>query len=221
MKTFINILVISLAISLEISLICCLLSLIPKQPTSKYASSSGWNCEEDFYSNYYPQIEEKLSELQEKYSLHCEKNVEQRTEQAIYICMYTDIYTFEFLFTSHDQHGSYSGALYFYGENEKQLYDYNLQKNLVDFLSDFTHFIAYGVDTDVNTFEEMYNYCMTHSIDGYRQQLHFDPQVDSVEYGISLKNEHKDNYYKGKKVDISDLKANYYYFNGLIKGNLE
>lgn len=186
-----------------------------------YYKKSNWSCNADeFYGRYFYVIDNKITELQAKYGIDCEKRVETPEKDIIFYYLYTDTFTCSFRFTSNVQWGTYWGKLYFYGSDESQLDDYSAQKNLVDFLNEATHFFGYAIGNEENIFEQQYNYCIENGVDKSAVNLHFDQYVGYVTYGVGLKKDDCGYYYKVEKNSDLEIKANRYTFEGLLKGDI-
>ena len=64
------------------------------------------------------------------------------------------------------------------------------QKNLVDFINELTHFVAYDTRKEEadNHFEKLYFECIEESCTGKNYNYHFDDFIGHVGYDVELSN---------------------------------
>jgi hypothetical protein len=96
-------------------------------------------------------------------------------------------------------YAKYKASLYYYGENESDVDDYDKQKNLVDFLSEITHYFGYDTGAPENKFEQFYNSCIDNEKTNEYQLIHQDDLIGDVSYSVILKSDKFSYYYKMEK----------------------
>ena len=186
-----------------------------------YYKGAEWDCKpEDFREMYLGIIENKIVELQTKHNIECKKYINPDYDTMIEYYLYDDTFTICLMFgaRANSTYAKYKASLYYYGENESDLDDYDKQKNLVDFLSEITHYFGYDTGATENKFEQFYNSCIDNEKTNEYQLIHQDDLIGDVRYSVILKSDKFSYYYKIEKNDEIGTLANVYSFEGLMKG---
>ena len=167
-------------------------SLLMSSCGMEYAKDSGWNRDiRNFDIQYVEFYKDKVAELKKKYRIDCvekwEQNDKDDGECILTACLYSDSYTVCLLFANRVHYGDFDVELYYYGENEESLSDYESQRPLVSFINDLTKCVAYDskIEGDENHFERLYNECRKQSKPVASYIYHFDDLVGYVGYGVS------------------------------------
>ena len=187
-----------------------------------YYKGAEWDCEpENFRETYSEMIDNKITELQIKYNIECEKYINPDYDTVIEYYMYDDTFTIHLVFGArlNSTYAKYKANLYYYGNDKSDLDDYAKQKNLVDFLSEITHYFGYDTGAPENKFEQFYNSCIDNEKMNEFQLIHDDDLIGDVSYSVILKSDHFSYYYRAEKNSEIETLANVYQFEGLMKGN--
>lgn len=176
---------------------------------------------ETFNNQYYHLYDQKLQELKNTYQLDCEEIVE-RKEDSCKIYLYTDSYTIVINCSNASIYGAYLVRLYYYDVNPANLYFYEQQRNLVNFINDFTNYVSFDARTESNQFELLYQNCLT--IDKEEpiyssNYYHFDNFIGNVGYIVNfdLEGDQNSYFYKMKKDFDVQMPSVSYSFDGLLK----
>ena len=104
---------------------------------------------------YYEIYTSKIEELKEKYDIECEslekfgRDEDQQIER-FHFYLYNDEFTVTINFNNQSRFATYDIALYCFESEDKSLSDYEWQRNLVDFINEFTHFVAFDTRIEEN-----------------------------------------------------------------------
>ncbi len=211
-------------IALIVLIIALIFSFLLYEDVSYYEGSE-WNCsEEEFREKYVDLIDTKVCNLKEKYNLVCEYKIETPPDSSgciIKVTLFDETFTMDFVFGCKTRYGYYLANLYFYGNGEDDLTNYDAQKVYVDFLWELTDLVAYDINSETNIFEDSFNYCMQNNVEGFNENIHFDSLVGYIEYGVGLKCEHYGYFYKLEGNSDLEIQSNVYSYKGLLKGTLE
>ena len=199
-------------------------SLLMSSCGMEYAKDSGWNRDiQNFDTKYVEFYKDKVAELKEKYSIDCVEKWEQKDGDAgeciLTASLYSDSYTICLLFANRRHFGDFEVKLYYYGENEESLSDYESQRPLVSFINDLTKYVAFDnkIEGDENHFERLYNECHKQSQSVASYIYHFDDLVGYVGYGVGVSKDNYGYYYKMEKNSELEILANSFVFEGLLK----
>ena len=183
-----------------------------------YYEGADWHCEaEEFRERYAEIIDNKITELQEKYGIECEKAIDPKYKTILAYYLYDDTFTIMLSFGERID-GFYSklqAKLYYYGETESDLYDYSKQKHLVDFLEEIICY--FGYDYTPNTFENFYNECIETGENPKYELIYEDDLIGDVSCSVGVDRILCDSY-RAEKISDLEKHANYYKFLGLMKG---
>ena len=187
-----------------------------------YYKESGWDCNpEDFRNRYSETIDNKIAELQKKYSIECEKTINPNHDTIIEYHLYDDTFTINLLFGPHSEYYSdFEADLYYYGSDESDLDDYSKQENLLNFLDEIVCY--FGHDTKKGRFESLYSECLENHKLRADDLIHQDDLVGDIRYEAWLKRESDTCGYHYRAEHKGDVikTANFYQFKGLMKGDL-
>lgn len=195
---------------------------IDNQIELSYMRSSNWDCDlETFHSQYYSLYYQKLQELKSTYQLDCEEIIERR-EAGYSIYLYDDSYTIVVSCSSSSECGSCFLGLTYYNPNPDELFGYEQQRNLVNFINDFTNYVAFDARIESNEFELLYQNCLT--IDKGEpiyssNYIHFDNYLGNVGYVVcfDLEGYEESYFYKMQKDSTVQIPSVSYSFYGLLK----
>ena len=155
------------SISLFLALITVILSLYSCYG-SGYTQPTFRNSNAISFSEYYiTAYQMKIAQLKRKYDIKCDELIK---TQAYYVSDQLDfgsstkmfyehrLYSEEFSISLIVNHvnGLMNAIMYYYGDEEKSHLDFEAQRDLVYFVSDFIEFSAYNVPQDKNWFEELF-----------------------------------------------------------------
>ena len=195
---------------------------IDNQIELSYIRSSNWDCDmETFNSQYCLLYDQKLQELKNTYQLDCEEIIE-RSESGVSFFLYNDCFTIIIGCSANDLYGTYKVELYYYNQNQDELYDYENQRALVNFINDFTNYVGFDVRSKSNQFELLYQNCLTidkgepiYSSNCY----HFDNFIGNVGYVVDfdLEGDRFPYYYRMEENSDLRMPSVYYSFDGLLK----
>ena len=181
----------------------------------EYFEKTGWNAtEENFRTDYYYAYIAKTEELK---VLH---NIEWYVEdeffpKGYYVYLYDDHFTITIRFLEDGGLGFYCIDLYYYGDSNASREDFEKQRPLVNFINDFTNYVAFDTKTDKNHFEALYYECSEGK--SYASNMyHYDSAIGNVGYSVALKID-KGYYHKMQKNDDYVAICNRYHFEGLLK----
>ena len=148
-----------------------------------YFTKSGWDSKIEasyFETVYCEDYREKATELKEKYELKVETLEEIEEDYQVWY-FYNDTYTIYVLMRIE---GRYEIYLYFYGNENASINDFESQRNVVNFINDFTNYVAYDTITEENCFERLYNEACV-SEEGYATYFyHYDSFTGNVGYNV-------------------------------------
>lgn len=187
-------------------------------PEDEYAKSSEWSCDNETFSKEYLDIYiSKLEELQAKHGIICELRITENNDngQCSYdIYLSNDEFAIHFILRNNKSFGEYTVRLEFYDKEINSLYNYDKQRNAVNFINEFTHYVAFDTKHDEceNHFERLYLETVqnqnSNRINTYI--YHQDDLVGNIGYSISTP-------YIYKSADGIETAENYYLFEGLLK----
>ena len=160
----------------------------PTKPRWNYYKEPGWNCDnETFMGEYKDKYYAKICELKQKYNMECYEIVETEIDgihgKIIYF-LYCEAYTFKLKISNCVEYGYCDLILYYYGEDEK-IIEYNNCKNLVDFLNEFTNYVAYDTITEYNCYEKLYYQNIQNNTEVEFESIYFDNMVGNVIYSFT------------------------------------
>ena len=123
---------------------------------SKYVKSSNWNCDlETFQTEYCEAYLEKIEELEKKYDLSIEKEVERHDEYNYSIYLMTEEYAIRIVLHENGDFGSIDVYLGQKLDEENKPKDFDFEP-VLNFINDFVNFAGYDTKTDKNYFEVLY-----------------------------------------------------------------
>ena len=206
-------------IALFLALVILVLSLA-SCGVSTYYRGAGWDCpQEEFYDRYYAATGAKLLSVATEHGITaCLEGTDVEDDHFLLV-IYDGMFTCYFNFTCEELWGKVTADMYFYGENEEQLKDYSLQQKYTEFVNHVMQLFAYDMSFETNVFEDAYTSCQTNSALSYEKTLENDNMVGEVKYGLTLNLEREIGNHTFKK-EKGTWKYNYYYFEGLLNGNL-
>ena len=170
---------------LFVSLIMISCTSYPTKPRWNYYKEPGWNCDnETFMGEYKDKYYAKICELKQKYNMECYELVETEISgnYGTIICyLYCETYTFKFDIDNCNDYGYCDLVLYYYGEENEPI-DYSDCKNLVDFLNEFTNYVAYDTIKEYNCYEKLYYQNIQNNTEYESEWIYFDNMVGNVKY---------------------------------------
>ena len=182
----------------------------------EYYEKSEWHCtQEEFRGHYYDIYTEKIEELKYVYGIVCHKE-EEFFQKGYYIYLYRDDFTIVIKFLNDNDLAFYNVDLYYYGDFDASRDDYKKQRSLVNFVNDFTNYVAFDTKTDKNYFESLYNEC-NKGEPFASNKYHYDSIVGNVGYDVMLNTDAFSYYYKMQKNNNCIAVCNCYRFEGLLK----
>ena len=206
-------------IALFLALVILVLSLA-SCGVSTYYRGAGWDCpQEEFYDRYYSATGAKLVSVAAEHGITAYLEGTDVEDDHFLLVVYDDMFTCYFNFSCEELWGKVTADMYFYGENADQLNDYSLQQKYVDFVNHVMQLIAYDMNFETNVFEDAFNNCMTNSALSYEKMFRDDYMIGEVKYGFTLNLEREIGNHTAK-TEKGTWKYNYYYFEGLLNGNL-
>ena len=190
----------------------------------KYAKSSGWSLKEnEFAETYYDLYNTKLEELKDKYDISCNSEVEKLGEESdlFVFYLYNNEYTVQIILQDNSVYGRFEIALYYYETEGNSLADYECQRSLVNFINEFTHYVAFDTKSDEceNHFEKMY-FENAQKGEGKHNSSYFyhsDNLVRDVGYSVYLMSDRCSYYHNMLKNNELETTANVFEFKGLLK----
>lgn len=208
--------------ALSLVLCCALIFVTISSLTScelydNYSEEIGWDgSEKGFHTWYFNLYNAKIQEMLIEYELQDYfELVETRNERSdIKFHFYSEEYTLMIdMFNDSRGYAKYNGVLYCYNiEDEPK--DYSEVEFLVNFLNEFTNYVAYDTITDKNKFEEIYYELLASGETGEFEELHYDSLVGSTAYYVSLHHEYGVTY----AMEPNDYSVCYkFMFEGLLK----
>lgn len=217
-------LVLSLVIIFAFFMFMLLLSVLTLNDGAYY-KSSGWSCSnDDFYERYVAVYKERIRELQDLYKIDCLEYSESREYDKDVITthyLYNDLFTVCILFAnrSDGEYAEYKIKLFYFGDENNSLHDYEAQENLVGFINELTAEIAFDAQSELssNPFEALYDECVEEGKSSARRNHHFDHIVGYLGYSVNLRNDSHGYYYKMQKNSDFVIESNVFSFDGLLK----
>ena len=186
-----------------------------------YYKSVGWNVSvQDFNQNYIPHYKEQLSLLAEKYSLSHQSIVDitnQATAVLYETYLYNEEYTIKIIIRNEVELATYKITLYYYGSEMNNVDDYNTQKDSVNFINDFTNYVAYDSISEENKFEMLWQKAHMEEDLKASDRCHYDSLVGNIGYIVTLNDMYSGYYYMMQKNEDVNLICNTYSFSGLLK----
>ena len=181
-----------------------------------YYKDSGWYCpQEEFHDRYYEPIVATMTQIATKHGITFNNGGSKSgSDDHFMLWISNKEFTCRFDFSCEERWGNFKAKMNFYGTDENQLTNYEAQKKYVDFLNEFTVTVAYVVDSEVNIYEDAYNYCIQNSIKSYEKEWHYDDMTDGSRYGLELESDN------GMR-ESAEWPCNFYYFEGFIGANLD
>ena len=129
---------------------------ITSLPPSDYEKASGWKCDQaTFETEYLEMYVEKIEELEEKYDLNFERNIEFKYNHAFEIRLSAEESFISFEMANGKNMGCLYAKLQLYPKNGQEIEDLDPESHL-KFLNDFVHFAGYDTKPDKNNFELLY-----------------------------------------------------------------
>ena len=189
----------------------------------KYFKSVDFVCTaEEFEEEYYPLYYAEIQRLKEKYGLEYQEHIDKtkKHENSVEIDMYfyCEEYTVIIKMDGGGAYSTYTASLYYYGNGELTP-DYEKCSDSVNFLNDFTNYVAYDAITEKNCFSELLEKAKSDEKKFASEYLHFDDFVGYVEYRVNLKPSKKTGGYYYMKEFNKELEKECYYFefHGILK----
>ena len=199
----------------------------------EYFETTGWYCTHDEFQLYCDLYKAKIEELKSIYGIECDDKEEKRlyidSDVSVYeINMFNDEFTIIIRFNNGEELAFYKIDLYYYGDSAASRENFENQRSLVNFINDFTNYVAFDTKTDKNYFEVLYNECK--KSDGkptvnYSYQYdssasnnyHYDSVVGNIGYSVTLNYNAYGEYYKMQGDSNCMAFCNHYRFDGLLK----
>ena len=185
-----------------------------------YDENLNWNCDDETFLNVYqPLYLAEIERLALKYGLdfECLIEYEEDNTNKPSVFLYTDTYTIDLELANwyKGARGLCEISLYYYG-TEDGFGEYEDFRPCVEFLNDFTNYVAYDTKTDQNHFERLYNEALSGEKNYNGFIYHEDSSVGDVGYSLYLS--YEGGYYYMAKRDISIKKdCRFFKFKGLLK----
>ena len=215
-------------IALFLAVVIFALSLVSCSDLTYY-KGAGWTCkQEEFYATHYEPTREKIIEVAKEHGIDLAwcGGTDVLDDHFLLIAI-DEKFTAYFNFSCEELWGRITVDYYFFGSDESELTDYNLQKKYIDFLNDIVCLFAYDMYEEENVFDAAYNLCIQDSKNSYEKVLVNDRMTGGVSYGLSLGYEGTFNSnHTSKPRDNEDnytvtLKCNYFYFEGLVDSGFD
>ena len=130
--------------------------------------------------------------------------------------MFNDEFTIIIRFNNGEELAFYKIDLYYYGDSAASRENFENQRSLVNFINDFTNYVAFDTKTDKNYFEALYYECCEEKTFA-SNYYHYDSIVGNVGYYICLNTDAFDYYYKMQEDGDCMAICNCYRFEGLLK----
>ena len=176
-----------------------------------YYKDAQWDCpQEEFYDRYHEPVEAKIMQVIEASGVEVKHFVEAVDDDAFRFVFQNDTFVCLIYFYCEELWGHCNVNMYFYGEDEGQLRDYDAQKKYLDLVNEVTHLIAYKIDPELNMYENAYNSCIENNVNTFEKEIHYDAMTGVSKYGVVIDS---DKY-------AEHGRNNYYYFEGLLRGDL-
>lgn len=183
----------------------------------EYFEQSGWNCTDVIFQTYYNNLYKvKIAELKEIYNLRFSEQESKELNGNYQLYLYNDDFTIQIKFANGEKLAFYRIDLFYYGDSEVSRKDYEKQRSLVNFINDFTNYVAFDTKTDKNYFEALYYECCEEKTFA-SNYYHYDSIVGNVGYYICLNTDAFDYYYKMQEDGDCMAICNCYRFEGLLK----
>ena len=123
---------------------------------SDYQKASGWKCDQaTFETEYLEMYVEKIEELEKKYDLNFERNIEIKDNRILEIRLSAEEYIIFLKMENYKNMGCLYAKLQLYLKDEQEIDNLDLESHL-KFLNDFVHFAGYDTKPDKNNFEYLY-----------------------------------------------------------------
>ncbi len=189
----------------------------------KYFKSVDFVCTaEEFEEEYYPLYYAEIQRLKEQYGLeykeHIDKGMSGDKSYKVEMYFYCQEYTVRIYMNGGGAYSTYTAGLYYYGSSNLPT-DYEGCGDAVNFLNDFTNYVAYDAITEKNCFSELFEEAKSDENKFASEHLHFDDFIGNVQYIVNL-NPSKDTggYYYMKEFNKELEKECYYFeFHGILK----
>ena len=195
----------------------------------EYFETTGWNCTDENFQTYYRGLyKAKIAELKELYDLTFSEKESEEYNSKYQLCLYNDDFTIQIKFANGEELACYQIDLFYYGDSEASRKDYEKQRPLVNFINDFTNYVAFDTKTDKNYFEALYNECKkskgkptviySYQYDSIASNIyHYDSVVGNIGYSVTLNYNAYGEYYKMQGNSDCMAFCNHYSFYGLLK----
>lgn len=187
-----------------------------------YYKGAGWSCpQEEFLDRYYDPISNKIMEISKKHEIKAIIEGTDVMDDHFVLFVYDAHFTARFDFSCEELWGVMTADFHFYGANESDLHNYELQRKYVNFLNEVASLFAYDVEEDTCKYEEAFNYCIENDVKVREIKLHDDAMTKGAEYRVSIDvNENVGNHTLRNKTGEA-FDCNCYHFRGLLSGDLD
>ena len=187
-----------------------------------YYKGAGWSCpQEEFLDRYYDPIANKIMEISKKHDINGVLEGTDVADDHFVLFVYDANFTARFDFSCEELWGVITADFHFYGTDESQLQDFELQRKYVNFLNEVASLFAYDVEEDTCKYEEAFNYCIENDKQEREVKLHDDAMTKGVEYRVRIGvDENVGNHTLRNKTGEAFI-CNCYHFRGLLSGDLD
>jgi len=220
-------------VSVVTIIVLCISSITSCESPEDYYKDSNWSCtNEEFNDMYMPAYLAKIEELKQKYNIECTQIFEEKDykrDVGYKIYLFSDAFTIDLFFANRSflswdgapagGYGAFRVHLYYYGNEAVDLKDYEKQRTLVDFINEFTRYVAFDTRSEEcdNHFERLYLDCIKNGEEHASYVIHFDELIDYVYYGVDLEICGAEWWYKMQKDHDVHILSNSFEFEGILK----
>ena len=187
-----------------------------------YLSSVGWSVEDHskFSTTYLELYRAKLNELKIKYDLMYEtkEEINQTGDGDTYfnLYLYCEEYSVCIWINTETSFANYRVNLYYYGK-DGVIGEYEEYSNVVEFVNDFTNYVAYDTKTDENYFELLLDEAYSTQSGQAQYTYHSDDIIGSVGYTVNTNYSYGNYYYMARMNTNDRIPSNSFQFKGLLK----
>lgn len=187
-----------------------------------YYAESDWEySSEEFFGEPFENINSKILDISEKYGFEFCNTIYYENDSCKCILIYDDVVSFIIKFDCEDLWCVCEIEIFFFGEDENDLADYEKQKKYIDFINDVKNTLVYNYENQSNLFKESFEYCVANEVESYDSEHHFDAMVGELTYGVLLNTNEYGYRYKFRGSVYDGKACNYYHFRGLLRGDFE
>ena len=205
-------------IALFLAVVIFALSLVSCGNLNYFYGSEWKYTAEEFYNGPFDKVKEKIVEISKECGLDLYNFTSRTDDSNAAIWLSDEQATFVFRFRCDNYWCSIETEMFFFGNGEEDLLNYDAQKTYIDFANKVTHTLVYDADPNLNAYKHSFDYCVENNESSYDGEKHYDALLGDLTYGVKVKVENY-GYRKNLNGNLEfDAKCNIYHLEGLLSG---